>query len=164
MIGIKLIAANIDYYNYLFAISWPALGGLFLIYLFFLVRFYQVFRLYLKKNVKSKRIKLLGRFFLTVIILLIYTNMFIISYGDWLKPPLQAKGTVTALELKQGPEPVDQRYLLTLNSGEEKLTVSVDSTIYNSLLQGDQVIIKYLPERKEVYSCTVLNRPPMNSI
>ena len=153
---------NNGYYNYLLQISWPALGGLFLIYIFFLARLYQVFRLYFKRD--RKRIRLAGRIILTAIILLIYTNMFIISYGDWLKPPAQARGTVTSLELKQDPKSDDQHYLLTLKSGEEKLTVLVDSTIYNSLQQGDLVIIEYLPERKEVYSCTVLNRTLMNSI
>jgi hypothetical protein len=164
MLGIESTITNLDYYNYLLQISWPALGGLFLLYLFFLVRLYQVFRLYYKRKAHNKKIRLAGRIILTLIILLIYTNKFIISYGDWLNPPSQAKGTVASLELMPDPKAADQRYLLTLNSGEEMLTVSIDSKLYNLLQQDDLIIIKYLPARKEVYSCTVLNRLPMNSI
>ncbi|HHV64779.1 MAG TPA: hypothetical protein GXX46_06895 [Peptococcaceae bacterium] len=146
----------LDYYQYLLRISWPALCGLFLIYLFLGTRAFKLIKINYadKKPTFSRRLLVSLRLALTIIVLAIYTQMFVLSYGDWMEKPALAKGQVDSLEVRTGGRRDD--YYLNVRCGEEKLTVRIDSGTYLKLKSGDQVEIVYLPRRKEVFWCIVL--------
>jgi hypothetical protein len=155
---------HLDYYRYLFKISWPALGGLFVIYSLLGIRFIQA----VKKNVSGKRtilqdkLLILLRLFFTLIVLSIYTTMFVQSYGDWFYRPSVSRGVVQSIVKKQSATQED--YLLTLRSGEESITVSIGKGLHNHLLKDDLIEIAYLPRKKEVFRCTILTRQAENVI
>lgn len=155
---------QIDYFEYLITISWPALCGLFLIYLFLGLRLIQAIkRTNAEKPTLGKRASILFRLILTISVLAIYTQMFVQSYGDWLEQPSINRGIVESIQLQ--PSMVQQEdYLLTLRSGEETITVRVDQNLYANLKENDLIEIQILPRKKEVFRCTVLTRQAENVI
>jgi hypothetical protein len=151
---------HLDYYKYLFKISWPALVGLFIIYSLLGIRLIQA----VKKNVSGKQLKMpvLIRFFFTLVVLSIYTTMFVRSYGDWFYQPSVSRGVVQSVAKNQTA--ILEDYLLTLKSGEESITVSIDKSLYKNLITDDLIEIAYLPSKKEVFRCTILTRQAENVI
>lgn len=145
----------IDYYRYLFKVSWPALSGLFLICLFLAGRFYLTVRTEAHRDV-FRITKLAFRSILTGMVLVIYFAMFFKNYGDWLYKPLTCQGIVQSVQSRTSGTKTE--YLLTLQSGEENLTVIVDKQIEKNIKPHDLIEVSYLPQKKEAFHCKVLTR------
>ena len=107
-------------------------------------------------------IPVLIRFFFTLVVLSIYTTMFVRSYGDWFYQPSVSRGVVQSVAKNQTA--ILEDYLLTLKSGEESITVSIDKSLYKNLITDDLIEIAYLPSKKEVFRCTILTRQAENVI
>lgn len=153
----------ISYYEYLFKISWPALIGLFLIFFFLVLRLFQTFKYYRTRGFTFLNMSiLLGRLVLTLAVVSIYTQLFLYYYGDWIQKPSVSRGIVASIE--KSNEQSNRQYIMTLISGEESLTVKVDSGIYRYLKKEDMIEIEYLPIKKEVFRCTRLTQQVDNVI
>lgn len=145
----------IDYYSYLFKVSWPALSGLFLISLFLAGRVYLTVNTEARWDV-FRIIKFVLRSILTVMVLVIYVIMFFKNYGDWLYQPVTCQGIVESLQPKTSGSKTE--YLLTLQTGEESLTVIVDKQIEKNIKPQDLIEVSYLPQKKEAFHCKILTR------
>lgn len=147
---------HIDYYEYLIKVSWPALCGLLVIYLFLGLRFFQAIkRTTPEKHDLRKRLSVISRLVVTVIVLSVYTEMFVQGYGDWLDQPSMSRGVVESLDKNEG---VKEDFFLTLKDGEESIKVSITKLVHDQLSQDDLVEIEYLPRKKEVFRCIILTQ------
>lgn len=153
---------HIEYYEYLIKISWPALCGLLVIYLFLGLRLLQAIKRLAEKADLRKQLAVMIRLIFTFIVLSIYTEMFSQGYGDWLDQPSVNRGVVESLGKTQGGSQED--YFLTLKDGEESITVRIDRGVYGQLNKDDLVEIDYLPRKKEVFKCTILSQQAKNVI
>ncbi len=153
---------HIDYYEYLLKISWPALSGLFVICAFLCIRVYRSVRRNLTKNGFHNPILVISRLILTLVIVLIYFNMFFAGYGDWFSKPVVSRGIVQSIQEERGT--AKQPYKLTLQNGEELITLYVDKNVEERLKKEDMIEVAYLPGKKEVFRCIVLTRQAENDI
>ncbi|MGI6450310.1 MAG: hypothetical protein ACOX3R_08470 [Desulfitobacteriia bacterium] len=146
----------LDYYEYLLKISWPALSGLFLIYLFLGIRLLRAIKAHVTtpEHLFGQQIVLFLRSVLIIVVLAIYTHFFVLNYGDWLEKPALSRGQIESLELRPGYWRDD--YFLTLICGEEKLNVRIDHHTFLALKAEDQIEIAYLPRKKAVFWCLLL--------
>lgn len=153
-----------DYYEYLIKISWPALCGLFIIYLFLGVRLFKSIDSTNGNNkpILIKRLRYLSRTILTVAVLAIYSWMFGQAYGDWFERPAITRGIVSSVEIAEDSEP--DECILTIKTGEEVVAVRIYKNVSNSIIKNDLIEIAYLPNKKEVFRCTVLTRQADNDI
>lgn len=150
----------LQYYLYLLKITWPALSGLFLICIFLGMRVVSSLKKSLsdplnvrvKKNIFFQGLKIL----FTVAIVMIYFNMFTLSFGDWLQKPVTKQGEIKSIitESAFGQE----EYRLILLSEEKIITLKIDKSISKRLYEHEIVEIIYLPINKEVVSCKILTR------
>ncbi len=93
----------IDYYEYLLIISWPALSGLFIIYAFLGFRAVQAVRRVVREKAGFYHWSAVSlRAVVTIAVCAIYTYMFTLGYGDWFHFPVQNKGIVESVSVKQG--------------------------------------------------------------
>jgi len=143
---------HIDYYLYLFKISWPALSGLFLVCIFLGAKCLSIFREALaEKNHFSKFLAATRSLFL-VLIVFIYSLMFMDYNQDWLNNAAVSKGVIESLSAEA------EQYTLSLRSGEEILTLSIDAAAFHKLHKKDLVEVTYLRQKKQVVKCSVLTR------
>lgn len=149
---------HIDYYLYLFKISWPALSGLFLVCIFIGIKCLSILRKALaEKNYFSKFLAAAKSLFL-VLIVFIYSLMFMDYNQDWLNDPAVSKGVIESLTAEA------EQYTLILRSGEEILTLSIDAAAFHKLHKNDLVEVTYLHQKKQVVQCSVLTRQADNFI
>lgn len=145
-----------DYYLYLIKISWPALIGLFIIFIFLSLRFFCYLQHYRAGKLEKNQYRhwLLGlRFIISITVLVIYQDMFVKNYPDWLSLPSVSYGVVYSLEVTN--ELADQYYIISINNGEESLSFKVDQNIFNEFKVNDAVKIEYLTVKKDVFRCTL---------
>ncbi len=146
---------NKDYYLYLVKISWPALIGLFVIYMFIGLRFLYNLRAYRLGNSQNNRYWYLSlRIVISIIVIGIYHNMFIKSYPDWLEQPSISYGVVYSLDTYHNSRSYD--YIISIRNGDNSQTFKVNQMIYEELQLNDQIRIEYLPVKKDVVRCTIL--------
>ena len=144
-----------DYYIYLVKISWPALIGLFVIYLFIGLRFIHHIRNYRADNSARKKHWLLGiRLIVSLMVLAIYQDMLVKNYPDWLEQPNITNGVVYSLDVIHHPWGYD--YIIGVKDGVNSQSFSVNKVIYDRLELDDYIKIEYLPVKKDVFRCTIL--------
>jgi hypothetical protein len=139
-----------DYYRYLWSTTWPNLIVLFLIWGFVLSRL-------VWKFVRTWRYEHdgLGFFLLTwkilvwVLVLGIYTELFLFSQPDWFFQPGYFQGSV----LSKTYDSRLRSYLLEVHSSKEQEQFFIDQNVYNQVKIKDEVKLMYLPERREVVRC-----------
>jgi len=146
-----------DYCLYLVKISWPAVCGLILIYLFFGIRLFQSLRGLVKDNCRYHFFSAASlRIAVSLVVICIYSVMFFQGNRDWFLPPSEFRGTIEDLQEIKISE--ISRYDVTLHKGEDFITVYVDSSTFQSLHKADYVQITCLPVRKDVIQCIVLTQ------
>jgi hypothetical protein len=145
-----------DYYLYLLKISWPALSGLFAVYLFLGLRLLMAAKKQQNFHSCKNRILFGLRVTVTIAVLMIYTRMFAGNYGDWFSQPSFCRGIVAGLleEMETGQD----KYFVTVEDGEELLKLKIDHYTFSRLYEDDFVQLAYLPVKKEVFYCSVLTR------
>lgn len=143
---------TLEYYQYLLYLSWPALCGLFSIYFFLGVRFFQASKK--KKGNIPGFIRLTARLLITILALTVYTKIFLANYQDWTRRPSTYVGVVESLQAGPGRN----EYCLTIISGEEEIPVLVDKNIFAFLRKNDRIEISFLPIKKEGFKCTLITR------
>lgn len=150
---------NKEYYLYLIKISWPAVIGLFLVFVCLGLRLYLIWT---ERSNKQSGLMVI-RFIVIIVALLIYQDMFTRTHGDWFNSPGISRGIISSLDIqtKQGEY---SDYIVIINSGEEKLSYKIDHRTYNQLHLGDLVEFEYLPQKKDVFRCTILTRQAQNYI
>lgn len=149
-----------NYYLYLINISWPALGWLFLILILFGGRCFQLIKKMCSDKNNSICITSALRVVLLIVVVAVYTNMFIQSNSDWFHKPMVSRGVIVSIE----KDADRSAYELGLIIGEEKVTVTIDPTAARQLQTNDLVEITYLPQKKETVQCTLLTRQAQNGI
>ncbi|WP_368294001.1 hypothetical protein [Dehalobacter sp. TBBPA1] len=93
-----------------------------------------------------------------VLIVFIYSLMFMDYNRDWLNDPAVSKGVIESLTAEA------EQYTLILRSGEEILTLSIDAAAFHKLHKNDLVEVTYLHQKKQVVQCSVLTRQADNFI
>jgi succinate dehydrogenase/fumarate reductase flavoprotein subunit len=88
--------------------------------------------------------------------------MFFAGYGDWFSKPVVSRGIVQSIQEERGT--AKQPYKLTLQNGEELITLYVDKNVEERLKKEDMIEVAYLPGKKEVFRCIVLTRQAENDI
>lgn len=152
---------NIDYYLYLIKISWPAVIGLFIVFVYLGLRLYLT---YAERSYKRSGL-LVIRFIIIIAVLGIYQDMFNRTYGDWFNSPETARGIVCYLDIgTKHSESNYPDYIVTIISGEEKFSYKIDYGTYSQLQINDLVELEYLPQKKDVFRCTILTRQAQNYI
>ncbi len=147
---------SLDYYIFLLKISWPAVSGLFAVYFFLGIRLYLAFRKYNTGKSSSQRFTVGSRLTLTLVVLIIYTQMFAGSFADWFHYPSEYRGIV--VDLPVNGQSSSSEYFVTLQNGKDILTVDIDNKTFKRLHKDDYVQISYLPIKKEVFRCIVLTQ------
>lgn len=151
-----------DYYLFLLKLSWPALIGLFVIFIFLSIRFLQTIRDLQIHSGGKRRSWLLGfRLVISIIVLLIYQDMFLKNYPDWAEQPGISQGMVYALN---HPGDSISEYIVEIKEGGHSLFFIVDENTYKMLNLNDYVKIEYLPFKKDVIKFTILTRQAANDI
>lgn len=152
------ITELLDYYKYLFALSWPGIAGLLAVSLFIIFRLVYSYRKIRVHHSFWERVIFGCRCVLGVAVLAIYLNMFFFYHQDWLYRPKSCMGRIHSLNISAGS------YVIELICGEEKQKFIINRSIFERLNKGDVVQVKYLPNKKEVYICKVLTEQSINSI
>jgi len=142
-----------DYYRYLWSTTWPSLIVLFLIWGVVLYRLG-------RKTLKTWRyahdawgiLLLTGKALMWTGVLVIYTKLLFFSQPDWLSRPGYIVGSVQGKTYNSGLK----SYILEVRSGNEKRQFFVDKNVYDQLKVADQVKLMYLPTRREVVRCEVV--------
>lgn len=146
---------NKDYYFYLLKISWPALIGLFVIYMFIGLRFLHNLRDDRVGNSGNRRYWFLSlRIAISIMVIGIYHDMFTKSYPDWLEQPGISYGVVYSLDTYHNSKSYD--YIISIRDGDNNRTFKVNRMIFEELQVEDQIRIEYLPIKKDVVRCTIL--------
>ncbi|WP_243103609.1 MULTISPECIES: hypothetical protein [unclassified Dehalobacter] len=104
-----------------------------------------------EKNHFSKFLAATRSLFL-VLIVFIYSLMFMDYNQDWLNNAAVSKGVIESLSAEA------EQYTLSLRSGEEILTLSIDAAAFHKLHKKDLVEVTYLRQKKQVVKCSVLTR------
>lgn len=146
---------NKDYYLYLVKISWPALIGLFVICMFFILRFLHNLHHYKVGSSEKNRYWLLSlRIVISLMVLAIYQDMFTKSYPDWFEEPGISYGVVYSLDTYHNSRSYD--YIISVRDGNNNIAFKVNQMIFEELQLEDQIRIEYLPIKKDVVRCTIL--------
>jgi hypothetical protein len=144
---------QLDYYVYLLKLSWPALSGLFVISSILVIRLVQSIKRIAEIRDAVKILKAVLRLMLTLPILIIYFHMFLMNYSDWMNQPAVITGVVESIDKESYS--ANEQSALTIRSGEERIVLFVDLSTGDSLKMGNEVEAAYLPDRKELFRCTV---------
>ncbi|NLM20160.1 MAG: hypothetical protein GX207_00215 [Peptococcaceae bacterium] len=150
------------YYLYLFKISWPALSLFLAVYIFLILRLILAARNYYRRKTNRRPFSLALRLVLTIGVLIIYTQLFTMHYGDWFCRPSFGQGLVTNLQQETGDG--SAQYYVIIQNGEELLRLSIDHNTYQKLQPNDFVQLSYLPLKKEVFYVRVLTPQVVGSI
>ncbi len=159
---IASILEYVDYYKYLLKISWPALCGLFIIWTFLVIKSYVAMKTGLSKRNTTGIVKGIMRLAISLIVIIIYTDVFLRHYGDWMQKPGVLRGSVVSVIAKT-PTQEDQ-YPLTIQTGEENVTVLVDKNTVEKLVANDKIEVAFLPIKKYAFRCTVLTQQAKSDI
>lgn len=145
----------LDYYRYLWSTTWPYVSVLCGIWGFVLWRMVWKYWRIWSSGWQARRIwVLLGKTALWSGVLAVYTHILLFSQPDWLSQPGYALGAV--VDKTHNPE--TNVYVLDVRTDEEQQQFYVDSHIYAQLNIDDQVSLTYLPVRREVVRCELLER------
>lgn len=137
------------YYQYLFSKSWPLLLGLIIVLLFLGFRIAR--RLSSKLKTSKGIFKEVLKNLPAILALVIYFNMYFITYPDWLNRPAVIKGRILSFQI------LNEGYYVDIQYGEEVDKYQIDADSFRKLAEGDVIQIKYLPQKKEIYECTLLS-------
>jgi len=149
------VYSMVEYYRYLFQISWPAGSLLVILYVFVLYRLFQKIKHVRKYEWDGWGIFVLcHKIIFWIFILMTYLLMFFRIYPDWLAQPAVYKGEVQDIDYDVAQGRYYMHLLPEAESGSVKLWVD-ERTFYEVEL-GSQVVVKSLYFRQEVYSCEVL--------
>ncbi|WP_425806996.1 hypothetical protein ACHOLT_07675 [Desulfitobacterium sp. Sab5] len=143
----------LDYYIYLWKITWPEVLGLIFLIPFVLARLIWKVGKDLKRYRKWGRLLIIPKTGFWLGILSCYLLMFYFAIPDWFISPKEIQGEI------QGKFLTDSQvkpYSIQVKAGSDPITLSVDYRTYKTLNLGDEVKIKELPNRLEVYQCEVL--------
>lgn len=150
------------YYQYLLKISWPALIFFSAVFIFLVLRLVLKVRTYYRDKTNRRPFFLCLRLVLTVAVLIIYTQLFTMQYGDWFNRPSFGQGLVT--NLQQENRDGSAQYYVSIQNGEELLRLNIDYNTYIKLQPNDFVQLSYLPLKKEVFYLRVLTTQVAGSI
>ncbi|AHF08653.1 hypothetical protein [Desulfitobacterium metallireducens] len=143
----------LNYYRYLWKISWPEVIMTSIISVFLLVRLIEKVRHDLKQYKKWGRLFIILRVGFWSVILGAYLLMFSLDNPDWFEHPKEIQGELQGKSLSNSQ---DNPYSLQVQEGTQTLSLWVDYRTYKTVNLGDQVKIKVLPNCLEVYQCEVL--------
>ena len=151
-----------DYYLYLVKASWPALIGLFVIFVFLGFRLLQTVKDAKAQGSSNRRPWLLSiRVVISVLVLILYQDMFFKNYPDWVEKPGRSQGVVNILSYSQDNP---GEYIVGIKDGERNLSFIVDKDTFDKLNVDDYIRIEFLPVKKNVISCTILTRQATKNI
>lgn len=143
----------IDYYGYLWSTTWPNVIVLFLIWGVVLSRLgWKALDTWRYARDAWGFLVLAGKVLVWVGVLAIYTKLFFLSQPDWLAQPGFIQGLVQGKAYDSG----SRAYVLDVRSGSEQKQFYVDHNVYELIKVEDQVKLMYLPVRREVVSCEVV--------
>jgi len=143
----------LDYYCYLWSTTWPNLIVLFLIWGIVISRL-------VWKSVGTWRYEhdawglllLTGKTFIWVGVLGVYTKLLLFSQPDWFAQPSYIQGSV----LEKAYDSRLGSYILEVRNGSEQRQFYIDQNVYKQLKVEDKVKLMYLPVRREVVRCELM--------
>lgn len=92
--------------------------------------------------------------FIWIVVLAVYTKLLLLSQPDWLSQPGYMLG---AVEGKAYDAEADV-YILDVRDDEVNNRFYIDRNVYEQLNINDQVELLYLPVRREVVRCELVER------
>ncbi|MEA4900869.1 hypothetical protein [Desulfitobacterium sp.] len=143
----------LDYYSYLFKITWPEFVLTSLVIIFILARLVAKVIQDLKRYKKWGRLLLIFKIGFWMGIIAAYLLMFGQANPDWFAHPKEIQGELIGKSLTHSQE---NPYSLQIQEETHSLSLFVDYRTYKTLEVGDQISLKALPNRMEVYQCEVL--------
>jgi len=144
-----------DYYCYLWSTTWPNLIVLFLIWGVILTRLGWKFVVTWRYERDAWGFLLLtGKTLIWVGVLGVYTKLLLFSQPDWFAQPSYIQGAV----LEKGYDSKLGSYILEVHNGSEQRQFYIDQNVYKQLKVKDQVKLMYLPVRREVVRCELMER------
>ena len=143
----------IDYYGYLWSTTWPNMVVLFLIWGVVLSRLgWKILGTWRHAHDAWGFLLLTGKVLIWAGVLVIYTKLLFLSQPDWLAQPGYIQGSVQAKAYDSGA----RSYVLDVRSGSEQKQLYIDQNVYEKIKLEDQVKLLYLPVRREVVRCELV--------
>ena len=143
----------IDYYGYLWSTTWPNMVVLFLIWGVVLSRLgWKILKTWRYARDAWGFLILTGKVLIWVGVLVIYTKLLFFSQPDWLAQPGYIQGSVQGKAYDSG----SRSYVLDIRSSSEQKQLFIDQNVYEKIKLEDQVKLIYLPVRREVVRCELV--------
>ena len=143
----------LNYYYYLLRTTWPALLVLFLLALFSLWRLTAAIHRTWHRERDAWGFLVLGtKIVAWSCVLGIYAWMFYLGHQDWFSRPAVLQGQVVEKEHHLG----DRVYTVKVSDGSKAQNLAIDESGFDALQVGQRVIVRYLPQRREIIDCEVL--------
>ncbi|HVJ50141.1 hypothetical protein [Desulfitobacterium sp.] len=143
----------LDYYIYLWKITWLDVLAVSSITIFIIARLLWKVGNDLKRYKRWGRLLIIPRVGFWLGILGAYLLMFNLANPDWFDQPGVIQGEIQGKSLTNSSA---NPYSIQVKRGTEPLTLWVDYQTYKTLNIEDQVKIKALPNHLIVYQCEVL--------
>lgn len=143
----------LEYYGYLWSTTWPNLIGLILIWGLVLSRLgWKYIVTWRYAHDAWGFLLLAGRTILWVVVLGIYTQLLFLTEADWLSQPGYILGSVAGKTYDSG----FKCYVLNVRTDTAVNLFYVDQNVYEQLKIEDHVKLMYLPKRREVVRCELV--------
>lgn len=142
-----------EYYGYLLRTSWPSVVALVILAVFVLARLiWKGQNTWKKGRTPGDLLLFSGRMAVWIAVLLVYLFIFFADHPDWFYKPFFFEGFLEEKTYNQA----NSKYEIAINRSGQRITLTVDRTLYGSLAAGDKIKVMYLPIRREVVGCDVL--------
>ena len=143
----------LEYYSYLWSTTWPNLVVLFLIWGVVLSRMaWRFVDTWRYARDAWGFLLLVMKSLIWVGVLVIYTKLLFFSQPDWLAQPGYIQGSVQGKAYDSG----SRSYVLDIRSSSEQKQLYIDQNVYEKIKLEDQVKLIYLPVRREVVRCELV--------
>ena len=144
----------LEYYSYLWSTTWPNLVVLLLIWVIVLLRLgWKFVNTWRFAHDAWGFLLLAGKVVIWVGVLAAYSELLLFSQPDWFARPGLTQGLVQGKSYNSG----SSLYIVDLRSGSDHKQFYVDQSVYETLNLDDQVKLMYLPTRREVIRCELLD-------
>lgn len=144
----------LEYYSYLWSTTWPSLIVLLLIWIIIFFRLGWKFLNTWRFSHDTWGFLLLAvKTMIWLGVLVIYSKLLLFSQPDWFARP----GLIQGLVQGKSYDSRSSLYIIDLRSGAEEREFYVDKKVYETLNVDDQVKLIYLPTRREVIRCELID-------
>ncbi|HEY8910307.1 MAG TPA: hypothetical protein VIM51_08510 [Desulfosporosinus sp.] len=145
----------VDYYRYLWSTTWPNLIVLFSIGGFVLFRLgWKFVGVWRYERDAWGFLLLAGKTLIWIGVLASYTELLLFSQPDWFAQPSFMQGSVLEKTYDSGL----RSYSLKIRNASEQRQFYIDRNTYEQLKVEDQVKLMYLPVRREVVRCELVEK------